>query len=174
MSSPYSASNSRPLGVALLRLSPLAISSASLMFSWAQNVLFSSFLDQPLRDDLGHPTGKILPRYLSAFMRKGLKGIGLTYPTATILCIANGLRGQSRDVRRLYLAGAVLSLAHFCWGPKMFGLLRRIGDPKTAAVVNEEALAAWLPAHQTRTLLVNIPAFLCILGATVGVLAEGI
>lgn len=177
-SSLISATDKGPQGqlvTALLRVSPLVLSSASLMFSWAQDISLGAFLHPSLRDDPAHPSGNVLPRYLPAFMGPGIWGIGLTFPSAAVLCIANGLgplggqgRGQSPGVRHLYLAGAAFSIAHFCWGPKMFAILARIRDPRTAGVPNEEALEEWLPNHRTRTLLVNVPAFLCILGATLG------
>lgn len=174
MSSHFSTDNIHQLGLALLRVSPLVLSSASLMFSWAQDISLGAFLHTSLRSDPAHPSGKILPRFLPAFMKPGLWGIGLTYLPATGLCIANGLGGQSREVNQLYLVGAVLSIAHFCWGPSMFAILNRIQDPKTAGVPNEDALEVWLPKHHARTLLVNVPAFLCIFAATLCTLTEGL
>jgi hypothetical protein len=174
MPSIFAADNAPQLGTALLRLSPLVISSASLMFSWAQDISLGAFLHPSLRTDPAHPSGKILPRYLPAFMKPGIWGIGLTYPPATLLCVANGLSGQTREVRGLYLAGALFSIAHFCWGPSMFAILGRIGDAKTAGVPNEDALETWLPRHHSRTLLVNVPAFLCIFAATLATVTEGL
>ncbi|KAK1991380.1 hypothetical protein LX36DRAFT_735711 [Colletotrichum falcatum] len=162
------------LATSLLRVSPLVLSSASLMFSWSQDVSLGAFLHHSLRNDPDHPSGKILPRYLPAFMKPGIWGIALTYIPASVLCVINGLSGQSSEVRKLYFAGAGLSIAHFCWGPTMFRILDRIQDSRDPGVPNEEALEAWLPKHHTRTLLVNIPAFGCILGATLGLVAEGL
>ncbi|KAK1966757.1 hypothetical protein LY78DRAFT_709980 [Colletotrichum sublineola] len=170
----FRADNAHLLATSLLCVSPLVLSSASLMFSWSQDISLGAFLHPSLRDDPDHPSGKILPRYLPAFMKPGIWGIGLTYLPATVLCIINGLRSQSNEIRRLYFAGSGLSIAHFCWGPTMFAILRRIQDPQNPGVLNEEALEAWLPKHHTRTLLVNIPAFACILGATLGLVAEGL
>lgn len=166
--------NTSTMRQALLRVSPLVLSSASIMFSWAQDIVFKAFLHPSLRGDPGHPSGKMLPRYLPAFMKPGLWGIGLTFLPSTALCIANGMSGQSREVRNLYFAGAVLSIAHFCWGPSMFRILARISDAKTAGVANENAVEAWLPRHRQRTLLVNVPAFLCILTATLASMSEGL
>ncbi|RYP79850.1 hypothetical protein DL770_006496 [Monosporascus sp. CRB-9-2] len=166
--------NVSQLGTALLRLSPLVISSASLMFSWSQDISLGAFLHPSLRNDAAHPSGKILPRYLPAFMSPGIWGIGLTYPPATVLCVINGLSGQSREARNLYFAGALCSIAHFCWGPSMFAILGRICDVKTAGVPNENALKEWLPRHRARTLMVNVPAFLCILAATLVTVTEGL
>lgn len=174
MSSLLSMDIAPQLGKAFLRISPLVISSASIMFSWAQDISLGAFLHDSLRNDPTHPSGKILPRYLPAFMKPGLWGIGLTYLPATVLCIVNGLSGQSREIRQTYLAGALLSIAHFCWGPSMFAILRQIQDPKTAGISNENALEKWLPRHRSRTLFVNVPAFLCILAATLGAIAEGL
>ena len=128
------------LGLALLRISPLVLSSASLMFSWSQDISLEAFLHPSLRNDPAHPTGTILLRYMPAFMRPGLWGIGLTYPPATVICVINGLSRQSGYARNLYFAGALFSIAHFCWGPTMFAILARIGDAKSPGVQNETAL----------------------------------
>ncbi|PLB52462.1 hypothetical protein P170DRAFT_378297 [Aspergillus steynii IBT 23096] len=174
MASFFTTNNDPPLGVALLRVSPLVLSSASLMFSWAQDISLGAFVHPSLRQDPAHPSGQILPRFLPAFMKPGIWGIGLTYPPATVLCLVNGFSGQSSEIRHLYFAGALFSIAHFCWGPSMFAILRRIQDPTTAGVPNESALETWLPRHRSRTLLVNAPAFLCILAATVATVTEGL
>lgn len=174
MSSVFTKDNTPDLGRAILRVSPLVLSSASLMFSWSQDISFRAFLHHSLRNDPAHPSGNVLPRYLPAFMKPGLWGIGLTYLPATALCIVNGLSNQTSEVRGFYLAGAVFSIAHFCWGPSMFAILRRIGDPQTAGVPNEDALETWLPRHHSRTLLVNVPAFLCIFAATLATITEGL
>lgn len=166
--------NAAQMQQALLRISPLVLSSASVMFSWAQDIAFKAFLHPSLRTDPVHPSGKILPRYLPAFMKPGLWGIGLTFLPSTALCVANGMSRQGREVRNLYFAGAALSIAHFCWGPCMFRILASIGDAKTAGVANEAALESWRPRHHQRTLLVNVPAFLCIFAATLGSMAEGL
>ena len=144
------------------------------MFSWAQDISLGAFLHHSLRSDENHPSGKILPRYLPAFMKPGIWGIGLTYLPATIICVANALSGQSRETCQMYLAGALLSIAHFGWGPSMFAILRRIQDAKTAGIPNEEALEVWLPRHHQRTYLVNVPAFLVILAATLATITEGL
>jgi hypothetical protein len=107
-------------------------------------------------------------------MSPGIWGIGLTYPPATVICVINGLSGQTREARNLYFAGALFSIAHFCWGPTMFAILGRIGDVKSAGVPNEDALKEWLPKHRARTLLVNVPAFLCILTATLVTFTGGL
>lgn len=179
-SSLFSSDNASQLGMALLRVTPLVLSSASLMFSWSQDISLQAFLHDSLRGDSAHPSGKILPRYLPAFMKPGIWGIGLTYLPATVLCTFNGLSAQGLEIRQLYFAGAVLSMAHFCWGPTMFAILARITDAKTAqdakaaGVPNETALEEWLPKHRTRTFMVNIPAFVCIMAATLATITEGL
>lgn len=174
MASLFNADNVPQLGVALLRVSPLAISSASLMFSWAQGISLGAFLHHSLREDPANPSGKILPRFLPAFMKPGIWGIGLTYPPVTVLCLVNVFSGQSSEIRHIYFAGALFSIAHFCWGPSMFAILRRIQDPTMTGVPNESALETWLHRHHSRTLLANVPAFLCIFAATVATITEGL
>jgi len=170
----FSFDNAPQLGVAILRVTPLVMSSASLMFSWAQDISLGALLHPSLRDDPAHPSGNILSRFLPAFMRPGICGLGLTYPPATVLCLINGFSYQSSEVRHLYFTGAFFSVAHFCWAPSMLAILRRIQDPNTDGVPNESALEMWLPRHHARTVLVNVPAFLCIFAATLGILIEGL
>ncbi|KAJ0414059.1 hypothetical protein BJY00DRAFT_46033 [Aspergillus carlsbadensis] len=159
---------------ALVRISPLVLSSASLMSSWSQDISLGAFLHPSLRSDPAHPSGRILPRYLPAFMSPGLWGIGLTYPPTAVLCIVNGLSDPSSRARTLYLAGAVFSIAHFVWGPTMFRLLARIREPNLAGGRNEVALQEWRGKHRARTLLTNFPAFVCILAATLITVTEGL
>ncbi|KAL4772034.1 hypothetical protein BDW60DRAFT_187992 [Aspergillus nidulans var. acristatus] len=89
------------LRLVLLRTLPLVLSSASLMFSWSQDISLGAFLHPSLRNDPAHPSGTILPRYLPAFMRPGLWGIDSTYPPAAVTCVINGLSHQSREARNL-------------------------------------------------------------------------
>lgn len=174
MSSQIGKPNATLLGVALLRISPLVLSSASLIFSWAQHISLGAFLHHSLRNGPTRPSGKILPHYLPAFMKPGIWGIGLTYIPATIICIVNAVSGQSRATCQMYFAGGLLSIAQFSWGPSMFVILRRIQDPKTAGLPNEKALELWLSKHHHRTYLVNEPAFLVILAATLATITEGL
>jgi hypothetical protein len=89
--SPYSIDHHSQVGLTLFRICPLAISSVSIMFSWAQDELLSSFLDSPLYNDPKCPSREILPRYLAVFMHKGLKEINLIYLISPNLYIVNRL-----------------------------------------------------------------------------------
>ncbi|KAI1778533.1 hypothetical protein F4818DRAFT_438693 [Hypoxylon cercidicola] len=146
------------LGTALLRLSPLVLSSASLMFSFSQDCSLGAFLHTSLREDAAHPSGRILPRYLPAFMKPGIWGIAVTFSPATILCVINGFGTRSPEARNMYWVGAAFSIAHFCWGPTMFAILARIGDIDTAGVPNENALEEWLSKHLAPNLYLEAKA----------------
>lgn len=56
----------------------------------------------------------------------------------------------------------------------MVTILGRIGDVKTARVRNEDALQEWLVKHCARTQLVNVPAFPCIVAASLVTATEGL
>jgi hypothetical protein len=56
----------------------------------------------------------------------------------------------------------------------MFSIFGRIGDVKSAGVPNKDALKERLPKHRAPMLLVNVPAFLCILAAALVTFTEGL
>jgi hypothetical protein len=56
----------------------------------------------------------------------------------------------------------------------MFAILGRIGDVKSVGVPSEDALKERLPKHRAPTLLVNVPAFLCILAAALVTFTKGL
>ncbi|KAI0551295.1 hypothetical protein F4679DRAFT_582772 [Xylaria curta] len=163
------------IGTALVRVAPVVLSSASLMLSWVQTILFASFLTPALRNDPSHPSGVLLPRYIPALLKRGLYGIFLTYPPTLILSFVNGFATYRNPwIARLYLAGGVLSLGHFVWAPPTQRLLAKIKNAKDAPVSNEKDVERWLGLHNTRTLVVNLPAHLCLLGATLGLVAQAV
>ncbi|KAJ5902197.1 hypothetical protein N7495_002725 [Penicillium taxi] len=111
MTSPFDSNYISQLEIRFLPVSPLVISSASLMFSWSQDISFGAFLHPSIRNDVAHPNGKSLPRYLPAFMGLSIWGIGITYPSATVICVLNGLSQQSWEACYLYLTGVLFSIA---------------------------------------------------------------
>lgn len=88
----------------------LVLSSAPLIFSRAQDISPGANSHHSLRNDPTHPSGKILPRYLPAFMKPGNWGIGLTYLSASINCLVNVLSGQSLKNLRIVS----------CWCPAKY------------------------------------------------------
>jgi len=58
MSSPIPLEN---LPVALLRISPLVLTTATLMFSWDQDAIFRAFTHPSVTSLASHPAGSILP-----------------------------------------------------------------------------------------------------------------
>ncbi|KAK0725830.1 hypothetical protein B0H67DRAFT_571674 [Lasiosphaeris hirsuta] len=164
-------------GLVLLRLTPLVISSASLMFSWAQHLFFGNFVNSQLSAQPDHPAGKVLVHYMPEAMRRGVPAILALYPSAMALAFANSLGGYKvvhPVARRFYLASGVLSLAHFYFVPRVKRIVAAISAAKDPGVRNEDAMRDWLAMHTQRSLLVNFPAWLCLFVGTVLVVSEGI
>ncbi|KAK9772056.1 hypothetical protein AB5N19_11678 [Seiridium cardinale] len=167
----------RTLGLALLRLAPLSVSSASLMFSWAQDLFVSGFVNPKLSNHPDHLSGKLLPYYMPGVWITGTTAIFIVYPGTMLLALANSVGAgavQNQLARRLYLAGGVMSIAHFYFGLRSKSLMAAIGSPKDPGIKNENVVRTWLAMHFRRSLFVNLPAWLCLVGATAVILINGI
>lgn len=163
--------------LALLRLSPLAISSASLMFSWAQDLFVSGFVNPKLATHPDHLSGKLLPFYMPSVWITGTTAIFVVYPGTAAIALANSFGAGAAGnpaARRLYMAGGLLSISHFYYGLRSKSLMAAIGDPKDPGVKNENSVRTWLAMHFQRSLFVNLPAWLCLLGATILVMLDGV
>ncbi|KAI1844907.1 hypothetical protein JX265_009533 [Neoarthrinium moseri] len=169
--------DSHTIGLALLRLAPLSVSSASLMFSWAQDLFISGFVNPKLANHPDHLSGKLLPYYMPGVWITGTTAIFIAYPGTMLLALANSVgRGavENQLARRLYLAGSVMSIAHFYYGLRSKSLMAAIGSPQDPGVKNENVVRTWLSMHFRRSLLVNLPAWLCLVSATAVVLINGL
>ncbi|KAK2601838.1 hypothetical protein QQS21_004621 [Conoideocrella luteorostrata] len=163
--------------LALLRISPVAISSASLMFSWAQDLFFSAFIHPNLAQVPNNPAGKLMPHYMPTIWTRGTPAILISYPGVFALAMANGYgaaKCSSLLAARLYLAGGLFSISHFYYGLRSKALTSAIGDPSDPGAKNENSIKAWLAMNFKRSLLVNVPAWLCLVAATVVAVLEGI
>lgn len=161
---------------ALLRLAPLAVSSASLMFSWAQHLFVSGFVNPRLAAHPDHIAGQLLPYYMPRVWITGTTAIFIAYPGTAALALINGFGASAchNDLaRHLYLAGGVLSIAHFYFGLRSKRLMTAIGNAAKPGLANENSVRTWLAMHARRSALVNLPAWLLLLGATVVVVVNG-
>lgn len=183
----------------LLRLTPLIISSASLICCWDQRNSMRPFLlvktdtntatnttgtKQPLvaRPSLLRTHVQIvLPAWLDAFAKPTLPFILLAYPLACITGLVNALRPLEGVAelhpyaRALFAGGAFLSLLHFAFAPADVGLMGKIltaeavqGRDQGGAgpAERDDALKRLLRLHRWRTALVDFPAWLLYLMAT--------
>jgi hypothetical protein len=169
--------SARDAGLALLRVGPIAVSSASLMFSWAQDLFVSAFVNPKLANHPDHISGKLLPYYMPGVWITGTTAIFIAYPGTAVLALANAVgagAAQNPLARRLYLVGGALSLGHFYYGLRSKSLMAEIGSAKEPGIKNENKVRTWLAMHFQRSLFVNFPAWVALLGATIVILLDGV
>lgn len=154
-------------GTALLRLSPVIISSASLMCAIDQQNAFSSFLTPKLLAQPGHVSGHLVTDWFPAFAKPTKWVIMLAYPFAGIFAVVNSrVPGLSPQTKYFYYAGGVLSVAHYYFGAWSMYWNSKICSKEKMGQRNEDALRGWLGNNFRRMMLVNVPAWLMFLCAT--------
>ena len=162
--------SSATLGLAILRLSPLIISSASLMCAIDQQNAFRSFLSPPLIQKPGHLSAHVVVEWFAAFARPTKWVIILAYPFALLFALVNALgavgAGLHPQTKAFYIAGCVLSVLHYWFGAWSMQWNAKISSTENVGVRNEDALRGWLGNNYSRILWVNIPAWLMFVCAT--------
>lgn len=146
----------------LFRVAPLVTASFSVCFSWDQQFFLQNFLHPTTRSKIDG----ILPAYFDTFFRAGLPRILVLFTTSTALGIANAVTGKP-NTSRFYVAGAVLSAAHYLFVPWVMYPIRAIVHDESHGRSSED-LEKWLGVHTTRTLLVDVPAWACFFLAILG------
>ncbi|GAQ46356.1 hypothetical protein AAWM_00012 [Aspergillus awamori] len=160
-------SSASDFGTAVLRLSPLMISSASLMCAIDQQNAFRSFLTPKLANRPGHVSGNLVHDWFPAFARTTKWVILLAYPLAGVVAVINSRApGINPQTRYFYYAGGVLSVAHYYFGAWSMYWNSRICSKEKIGLRNEDGLRGWLGNNWRRMWLVNIPAWLMFVCAT--------
>ncbi|PWY71024.1 hypothetical protein BO70DRAFT_365321 [Aspergillus heteromorphus CBS 117.55] len=158
------------LGLALLRLAPLIISSGSLMCAWDQQNAFGSFLTPPLLAKPGHLSAHVVVDWFAAYARPTKWVIFLGYPLALAFSFINAFTaagdGLHPQTRTFYALGGVLSILHFYFGAYSMMWNARISTKTNVGKANEDALRGWLGNNGTRMVVVNLPAWVLFICAT--------
>lgn len=157
------------LGLAILRLSPLIISSASLMCAYDQQNAFRSFLEPSLLEKPNNAMAHVVVHWFAAFARPTKWIIFLSYPLALIFAFINSLgvgSGLHSQTKFFYTAGGILSILHFRFGAWSMQWNAKISNKENIGRKNEDALRGWLGNNYTRMLWVNIPAWFMFVCAT--------
>ena len=159
-------------GLALLRLGPLIISSASLMCAWDQQNAFRSFLYPPLLRKPGHLSAHVVTEWFTPFAAPTKWVIILAYPCCLLLALLNilGAKGEGLhpQTKMFYLCGGFLSVMHYWFGAWSMSWNARTSSKEAIGKRNEEALRGWLGNNFSRMCWVNLPAWVCFVGATAG------
>ncbi|KAF2154755.1 hypothetical protein K461DRAFT_275914 [Myriangium duriaei CBS 260.36] len=170
------------IGLQLLKLMPLISSTVNLQFASDEIQFFSAWTEMP--QDQTAKARQILPWWMSSYLNRALYQvlIGLPLPIATGVAqyirlrpagssvfrdlLLYGPRGSQQTASRWYLAGSFFALAHFFFAPKAKRLLEQMSSQSPASKeTNIEAVNQWLQMHYIRSVVADIPAFVCFLRA---------
>ena len=158
------------LGLALLRLSPLIISSGSLMCAWDQQNAFRSFLAEPIQKKPGHMAAHVLTDWFAEFAKPTKWVIMLAYPFALCLALINSFgapgKGLHPHTKYLYIAGGIFSVLHYYFGLWSMMWNAKMSSKEDIGRKNIEGLRGWLGNNYTRMCFVNAPAWFMFVCAT--------
>jgi hypothetical protein len=142
--------SNKTIGIQLLRLAPLVLTTSSLTFSFSQYLFFKPYLDlaPPTIDTTTrhtttynpHPpptpppqaVNKVLGAYVGRQFPSGLSTILTLYPLTWVTAAANlstfhGIGLARRGIpRRFYVAGLIFNVAHLLWAPRAKALMEGI------------------------------------------------
>lgn len=157
--------------LALLRLSPVLLTTSSLTFSLTQYIFLKPYLDLPPQTVTRPQVNKVLQPYMRRQFPSGLATILVLYPLTWVTAIANltvGRRALTGPARGFYLAGLVFSVGHMLWAPRAKGLMEEIGGVRGDGEGDGEGegdsvelLGQWLRLHVVRSLVADFPGWVC-------------
>ncbi|KIJ64330.1 hypothetical protein HYDPIDRAFT_188050 [Hydnomerulius pinastri MD-312] len=138
----------------LIRLVPVLSSTASVTFAISEYQTLIPWLNQDLP-----------PNHLSVWFSRWFKlgGMGvLAFGVASTWGGYAGMRGTVGGASALYKYGTYFALGHFAFAPPISQCIKRLVYGPTDA---KKELKLWLKIHTVRTLMADIPAMLCFIGA---------
>lgn len=147
------------LGLNLLRLAPLVLSTASVMCGIDQANAVRPF-SQPALAKTGGP---VLTHWFSGFFTTTIYAVGLSYPLALGTALLNTFKyGANLDptTKYLYWAGAAFSAGHFLYGPGAMKIIARMCEKENAGPKNTRTTHEWLAMNFTRMLTVDGPGWI--------------
>jgi hypothetical protein len=144
----------------LLRVAPLVTTSASLWYSVDQFGLYTLLLGPRLRET----AAQLLPGWWQVNLAPGLAAIFGLYGVSIGAGVANLLYKGGVGASRLYGYGAAFALSHFLFVPAVMYKIKAMVDdePKGEAPAHQRR---WLNVHVVRSLISDLPGFLCFLFA---------
>ena len=177
------------VGLKLLRLAPLVISSASLMCGIDQTTALKPFTRPELAKK---SSGQILPHWFPPFANRIILVIAIGYPLAISTAYLNTITGReagssslsgasvprgaltfidgtavNATARSFYYAGMCFSAGHFLYGPYAMRIINRICDDKKPGDSNTTAAREWLRMNATRMVTVDFWSWFMYLCAVV-------
>ncbi|KAK8044983.1 hypothetical protein PG993_005007 [Apiospora rasikravindrae] len=147
----------------LLRVTPLVTSTAAVMFSIDQYLFLDNFLAPAHRER----ANELVPSYFKTFFRKGIWIIMTAYPLSIATGVANVYRSSGgtaaaklNGAGRWYAAGAALAFAHYAFVPSIMYKVQALFEGEGKGEGNKD-LKRWLDVHLVRSVLVDVPSWLC-------------
>ena len=171
------------LGLKLLRLAPLVISSASLMCGIDQTTALEPFTRPELAKKY---SGLVLPRWFPGFFNRTILVVTIAYPLAITTAYLNTVISQQSGVgaliargistvidggplnataRSFYYVGMCFSAGHFLYGPYAMRIIARICNDEKPGDDNVVAAEEWLRMNTTRLVTVDFWGWLMYLCA---------
>ncbi|KAK8069394.1 hypothetical protein PG994_006010 [Apiospora phragmitis] len=138
------------------------------MFSVDQYLFLDNILVAPHRER----ANEIVPSYFKTFFRKGIWIIMTAYPLSIATGVANVYRssggsaaaklssGSNNGAGRWYAAGAALALAHYAFVPSIMYRVQALFEGEGKGEGNKD-LKRWLDVHLVRSVMVDVPSWLC-------------
>ena len=149
----------------ILRLAPLVTSTGSLWFCVDQSLFLGCLV--PYHNRAEHVS--TIPAYWRSFFKPGLGIIFIMYGLTALAAVAN-LYSSSlvfslgvTDTTRWYKLGLAFTLAHFAFVPSVAPLITRMIEDSTGESWRYQV--KWLKIHAIRTMLVDLPGWLCYFAA---------
>lgn len=152
------------LGLNLVRLAPLVISTASVMCQIDQTAAIRPFA-QPT---LAKSGGAVLPYWFPIFFARTIRVVALSYPLAFGTALLNTWKyGVTLEdtTKYFYWVGMAFSAGHFLYAPRAMKIIGRINDTENPGPKNIQAVHEWLSMNFIRLLTVDMPGFIMYLCA---------
>ena len=145
--------------IALLRLAPLLLSTATLTFAHDHDLFFRAFLAPRLTSQ----STAIIPPFVDTYMARGGLTIFTLYPSTLILALVN-----ARSVGFWYGLGAAFTVGHFLYAKWAITLLENMRGEKTGR--GREHMRDWVRMNAIRTMTVDAAGWVCYLIAVLRVM----
>ena len=159
--------------IKLLRVTPLLTSTSFLWYAYDEHVFFSTLL----HPELQNKDESIIPsffrqtwnRNLSAILALGFTTIGTS---AANLLVSGQESGTvlSSCGRKLYWGGLAFTTAHFLFVPLIMWSVRDIMEVNRPKGEYSKDMKRWLGVHRIRTLVADLPAWICHVGAVISLI----
>ena len=166
-------------GLAVLSVAPLLSSTASLIFTFSEDIFLRGFVHAsptPAEVQLRHHANRILPTHLNHFFRPGLTIIFTTYPLSIATAAANiarhdtqvnisGLGATAKAAAGFYIAGLAFSVLHFPFGPTAMRYIKQMREDQGVEGKEKEdnvaIMGKWLKINAIRGAVADFPAWAC-------------